>query len=788
MVCALSLLAPGELTAASAAAPESQVRFDIPAGPAEMALAALAQAARISIGWEGRAPAFPVKRLSGTMTAAEALRRILAGSGYQAVRVGPTAWRIRPLIAVPPPPPPPPRAPVKLDAAPALVPEGAPLPELPPGVIVVTGQKRTQPIGDVPLSLALVDLSDTRSNLVPPDNRDIALSVEGLALTNLGPGRNRQFIRGVADSPFNGPSQSTVTVELDEARVTFDAPDPDLRLVDMDRVEILKGPQGPLHGSGALGGIYHIVTRKPDLTSFGGEIVFNGQEVGEGGYGGGGEGVVNLPIVQDKLALRVVGYASSDSGWIDNIGRNKNANSTTTAGGRLALRWAPAPNWTIDLSGTTQNVDSHDSQYVLSSDDTIKRQARIPEPAENDFKVVAATVQGRIGGLKLLAAASYIDHNVDYTLDSSDASAAFGLTGNSRFYDDRRYTIANYEIRLSPADSSHWLAGLSYLDTTTLNVATITADSGTITVENIDHRVRELAAFGETSLRLFDKVTATAGARLFRTIADDEASEQTVGRSQRVTQNLLSPSLSLSWAADARTIVYLRYARAVRPGGLAPAGAEASGRFDSDDLGTFDLGIRSETPNHKITYSAAAFYTDWDHIQSDYLLPNGLISTRNAGNGRIYGVEASARWNPIARFQLSAGATWVDAKLTRGEDGVTLRDRHLPVTPDVTARLSAQYRFRLAGWVTQLSAQANYTGAARLALDDNLDRKMGNYVTTAGGIFATRDRLTIGARLDNILDVRGDSFAFGNPFSILLGRQYTPLRPRTLTLSAGYAW
>jgi outer membrane receptor protein involved in Fe transport len=787
MVYALSLLAPGELIAApiGVAAPESPHRFDIPAGPAETALAAMAQSAGISIGWDGGVPAFPVKRLSGTMTPAKALHRILSGSGYQAVRVGPTAYRIQRPIA---PPPPPPRTPVKLGAAPAIEPGTAPLPELPPGVIVVTGQKRSQSVGDVPLSLAIVNLADFRSNLNPPDNRDISLSVEGLALTNLGPGRNRQFIRGVADSPFNGPSQSTVTVELDEARVTFDAPDPDLRLVDMERVEILKGPQGPLHGSGALGGIYHIVTRKPDLDAFGGSIVVSGEDVGEGGYGGGGEGVVNLPIMKDKLALRVVGYASSDAGWIDNIGRNSNANSTTTEGGRVALRWAPAPGWTVDLSGTLQDVDSHDSQYVLTSDDTVKRQARIPEPADNDFKVVAATVQGRIGGLKLLAAASYIDHDVNYALDSSDASAAFGLTGNSLFYDDRKYTIANYEVRLSPADSSHWLAGLSYLDTTSLNVATITSSTGTMEVENIDHRVRELAAFGETIVPLFDGVSATAGARLFRTIAEDEASEQAGGRSQRVTQNLLSPSLSVSWAANARTIVYLRYARAVRPGGLAPAGLEASGRFDSDDLGTFDLGIRSETPSHKFAYSSAVFYTDWDHIQSDYLLPNGLISTRNAGNGRIYGIEASGRWTPIARFQLSAGATYVNAKLTRSEDGVPLHDRRLPVTPDVTARLSAQYRFRLADWVTQLSAQANYIGRARLALDDNLDRKMGNYTTTAAGIFATRGRLTIGARIDNILNVQGDSFAFGNPFSIMLGSQYTPLRPRTLTMSAGWSW
>lgn len=87
------------------------------------------------------------------------------------------------------------------------------------------------------------------------DTASVASDVEGLTLTALGPGRNRMFLRGVADSPFNGASQSTVALLVDDARLTYSAPDPDLRLVDVDRVEILKGPQGSLYGTGALGGI-----------------------------------------------------------------------------------------------------------------------------------------------------------------------------------------------------------------------------------------------------------------------------------------------------------------------------------------------------------------------------------------------------------------------------------------------------------------------------------------------------------------------------------------------------
>jgi len=147
-----------------------------------------------------------------------------------------------------------------------------------------------------------------------PRSSDIAASVDGLTLTNEGAGRNRQFIRGVADSPFSGTSQSTVAIQLNDARVAYDAPDPDLRLVDVDRVEILKGPQGPLYGSGALGGVYHIVTNPPQLDRFSGLAEIHGQSVAGGDAGGGGQAVANLPVVKDRLALRAVIYREQDIG------------------------------------------------------------------------------------------------------------------------------------------------------------------------------------------------------------------------------------------------------------------------------------------------------------------------------------------------------------------------------------------------------------------------------------------------------------------------------------------
>lgn len=765
------------------AAPPRRLAFDIAAAPASVALATFSTMTGIAIGWPSGLPPIRLRSVRGTMTVDRALRRLLEGSGFEAVQAGQTAYRIvrrRP-------------EPLRRFASadhPRVAPPTPALTATPTGDIIVTGQKQPQALRDVPMSLAILDLKGVETGRLSSGTRDIVSSLEGVAITNLGPGRNRQFIRGVADSPFNGPSQSTVAVQLDEARVTFDAPDPDIRVVDMTRIEVLKGPQGPLYGSGALGGIYHIVTNKPELDRASGAIRLGAESVAHGGLGAGLDAVINLPIKADTLAIRGVGYFVHEGGWIDNVGRRDNANSTKVGGARLAVRWQPDADWTVDIAGILQDVNTRDSQYVTASDDTIDRTGSIAEPTDNDFKEASATVRGKLGSLDLLATSSYVRHQVDAIFDASLSAPAFGLSGPASFTDDRKFEIRNHEVRVSSTTEIRWLAGLSYMDASSRSLGTIQGGAVSQDVETLNRKVREAAAFSEVTIPLADRFKTTIGARLFHSQAEDETFEQAGGSADRISKTILSPSVAVSWAPAARALVYLRYARAVRPGGLALVGGSqvAARRFDSDELGTFDLGVRLGDPAGRLSLNAAAFATDWQHIQSDYLLASGLVSTRNAGRGRIYGAEASADWRPADAISLGVGATYVDARLIRDDTGDELDDRRLPVTPDLTLRGVAQYRFALGGWSTTSSAQVNYVGRARLSFDPDLDRAMGDYATVGLSALASRSRITLGLRVDNLFDVKGDSFAFGNPFSIRTIPQYTPLRPRTVSVSLGRRW
>src|SRR5512139_693064 len=381
--CGWSLAAALSLAAVphAAEARDRSFRIDIPAGPLAGALTALASQTGMSFGIDGPLPGVDVPGLKGTMTGEEALRRLLTGTSLAPVRIGDGSYRLVRRPSAPPP------------APAAALPAPLPPPEQPE--IIVTGLKQPQPLFRAPAAISVVSGEVPAGGAPSFGSREVAAQASGLTLTNLGEGRNRQFIRGVADSPFNGYSQSTVSIAIDDARITYDAADPDLRLVDVDRIEILKGPQGPLYGTGALGGVYRIVTRRPDLAAVSSYGEVYGKAMTDGGEGGGISAVANLPLVTGSLGLRASVYAAAEPGWIDDRGARRDVNSGDVVGGRIALRWSPRSDWTIDVQGVGQRIKSDDSQYVPLMEEAYSRPAGIAEPHSNILRAIIATVNGR---------------------------------------------------------------------------------------------------------------------------------------------------------------------------------------------------------------------------------------------------------------------------------------------------------------------------------------------------------------------------------------------------------
>ncbi|MDK2759662.1 MAG: TonB-dependent receptor plug domain-containing protein, partial [Blastomonas fulva] len=217
--------------------------------------------------------------------------------------------------------------------------------------IIVTASKLDISLDRYAGSAELIDFDGLSSASGTVRGSDAVIAaVPVMMSTNLGAGRNKLFIRGVADSSFSGPSQATVGQYLGDARLTYNAPDPNLNLYDLARAEVLPGPQGTLYGTGTLGGVVRLIPNLPDASGVAATASAGLSATENGAMGSDAAAMLNVPLVNDRLAVRFVGYRVVDGVYIqyrqlntDNINRN------ATYGGRISARYLPGKAWTVDL-------------------------------------------------------------------------------------------------------------------------------------------------------------------------------------------------------------------------------------------------------------------------------------------------------------------------------------------------------------------------------------------------------------------------------------------------------
>lgn len=752
------------------------VRVDIAATRLSSAIAELSRETGVSIGADGALPDRPTPAVHGRMSVGAALARLLAGSGWRARQVGSHAWRIE-------------RAPASRAAqtrpirqAPSPVPDAASEPVVESEPIIVNGLKRPSLLDSAPISIAIVTLGAAESLDGSTGTQRIAAGSEGLSLTALGPGRNRMFLRGVADSALNGESQSTVAVVLNGTRLTFSAPDPDIRLVDVERVELIKGPQGALYGSGTLGGIYNIVSSPPDLdeTTLTASATMEGMAHGQ--VRPGGSLIANLPLAEGGAALRLVGYSATAPGWID-TGERTNSNRSRVIGGRAALRLMLGPSWEATVSGLAQWLGTDDSQYVYAPG-ARRRPEQLAEPHDNDLQHAALHVSGPTSLGTLTLHSGLTTHEVGDTLDASIGAGSFGLVDPLLLEDERQYRVWDNEARLNGSmGNASWQAGVSWLLAHQSQAATLSNSTGQSLVVDDDHRhTTEVAIFGDFSLPLGEDLTLDAGGRFFRaTVLERRA---VAGRFIERSRHRfgLTPSLSLSWRPDRRQLLWLRFAAASRPGGsdIGPGGQLEP--LQSDELQSVEGGWRYNGAS-RLRLEVNGWWSQWSHIQSDVLLPNGLVETVNAGTGRMRGIEMTASGTLDDSWRWVAGGSLSDARLVRTTLGFAIDDNSLPVIPRYVARGSLEYRRPVLGGELTGDLTLRYVGPSHLSFDPAADREMGNVIESRLAAEWRRGAWLAALSIDNWLGQHRNVFAYGNPFRFRTMRQFTPQPPGSVTLT-----
>lgn len=784
--------------------------FNVRPQPLTRALLDLAIQANISIGADDAARCEPASRGAvGEMTTAQALARILAGTGCGFVMVDPTTVRIVRVVPPTPASAPRPRPAPRTRPAPAAVTDlvNPAVPE-----VVVTATRRgalTMRLPDAIRSISGPRMAEERDAGIG----DLAGWTAGLTVTNLGPGSDKIIIRGLSDSGLTGHAQSTVGIYLDDTRLTYNAPDPDLRLTDVSRVEVLQGPQGALYGSGSMAGVVHIVTHQPSLTGYSGLISASGSGTDGGDPSGVVEGVLNLPIAPGVVAVRAVGYREHDGGYISDTSLHRqNTNATDRTGYRVAVKARLTADWSLDLGVVGQDLTSADSQYAVSRLGAYQRKVAMEEPHSNDFDAVRLSLSGSVAPGQFRNTISLVRHQIDTRYDASAAISQFapGLASRPAAYQafDRIDALVD-EATLASAGASRvqWLVGGFFSDARQSLDSAITAppiDSATavpVYVENrVDH-IQELAVYGEATYDLTPRLALGAGARGSLTTVSTASTvlAPLTGASSpfrgRLSTVAWEPKLSLRYQISDRSMAYLLASEGERGGGFntgGPVGVVFSGpggtsepfrRFDGDQLWNFEAGIKTRTLGDRLDLRAAAFYAVWSNIQSDELLASGLPYTANIGDGRNIGLETELTYT-LGGLELRLTSLLDEPELNHNTTPFpSLLHSGLPGVPRGSVGASVHYERTLSNGLRPfLDADVDYVGQSRLTFDARTTRRMGDYTVgriTAG--FATH-RWRASAFVDNVFGVVGDTFAYGNPFTLRHERQITPLRPRTAGL------
>ncbi len=712
----------------------------------------------------------------GRLSSRQALRKILTGTGATFVQIDARTVRVMAARSSARPRPSAPQRPVvPLDNG-----------QMDLSEIVVTASKQQTLIRNYAGTVTILDLDpDKLARESAQGTAAIVARLPVLASTNLGPGRNKIFVRGVADSSFNGSSPATVGQYLGDVRLTYNAPDPALNLYDVRRVEVLEGPQGTLYGTGAIGGIIRLVPNQPDIRDNGASASIGGVSVAHGDQGFDAAGMLNLVVVPGQAAIRLIAYSADEPGYIDDPSRQlSNINRTKSHGGRAAIRVEPGDDWTVTFGGAMQNIATRDGQYSLRGLPPLQRTSVINQTFDNDYSLAYLTAGRLIRGAQLTTTTSYVRHDVDTVYDAT----VDPLSPARQFSEKLAIRLFSHETRLSQNSAKgSWIIGLTGLmarDRTTRALGDPAAPLPITGVRNVNS---EVAAFGQYTHTLLPGLTATVGGRLSYAhssgeVLDDDANVEADEPTR--SQFRVSPTLALAWKVGDRFLAYVHAQSAFRPGLLEVAPAEAdveAQRVEPDSLSMVELGVRyGERGRDGLSFAASIAAVRWTDIQSDLIDTVGLPYTTNIGDGQILSFEAQAGWRISKALTLEAALFLNNAKLAKPAPGFAAADeRELPNIPHVGARLAASYRTRIDRRTElMLDGTAKYVGSSKLGIGEPLEVSQGKYVNTSIGARLSRGALGLSVDVNNLLDVRGNRFAYGNPFGIAQRNQITPLVPR----------
>jgi len=564
--------------------------------------------------------------------------------------------------------------------------------------IMVTATKRSVSLQDVSSSITAFGADDIEHRGF--DNfEDFARLVPGLTLNQSVRNRGVFNVRGIATNVSGANTQDPVSVYINETPVTdtFGAvSQPDLRLFDVERIEVLRGPQGTLFGSGSLGGTVRIITNKPDPTKVEAKARVDVSVSKGGAWQKHYNGMVNVPLVDDELALRVVGYYRDEEGWVENI-TTGSKNSTKDWGGRVSMLWQPEDNFSAKIEVIHQDSDPEDGDSWNPAVGKFQKAATVSEERPSVLTNYSLTLDYNMAGFaSLISATTYQTSDSAQLQDSGDL---FGLglpfIQQSRPWESKFFT---QEVRLvSDTDSAfEWMIGGFFIDRETdvnffLELPGVNELLGGVLQDDafFDSQLfltsQEIAGFADASYKLNEHWKLNAGIRVFETKASYAEPNRRVlnfatndyvfsSIDNNGTDSNVTWRVGLSYEPTEDALLYASVSKGYRIGQVNPNNGPSfvdptdlviQEGFESDSTINYELGAKTSWLDGRLTANLAAFYIDWTNIQIDGVRVSDRRSfVANAGAAKSQGIEFELNALPTDGLSAYMSLTLQDAEIT----------------------------------------------------------------------------------------------------------------------------
>jgi outer membrane receptor protein involved in Fe transport len=680
--------------------------------------------------------------------------------------------------------------------------------------VVVSAQKRDERLQDVPIPVTAIGAE----SLVESNNvrlQDYYSSVPGLSMTSnvgsagLANGLNL-VIRGISTGAGANPTVGVVVDDIPYGSSTSlggGAIAPDVDPSELQRVEVLRGPQGTLYGASSIGGLLKYVTVNPSTDRLSGRVEGDFGSVHNGnGAGYGLRGAANIPVT-DTLAVRVSGFARRDPGYVDDPSLGVNGiNRVDVDGGRISALWRPSDVFSLKLSALTQTTKGFGNPTVDVDPTTLKpvagdlrQQRALPESYRFETRVFSANATTHLGEMTLTSLTGYsVNKNTNVT-DVTGILAPllqpiYGV-GTGAGYNFNRTFKFSQELRLAGPTGRklEWLLGafythedspfdqyLSALNPATMQPVTGTFNGSTVTsfqASSFPSAYQEYAAFVDLTWHFTDQWSLQVGGRESQ---NKQAYEEIdTGPYQFIAFGLPSIFNPLTHTKDSSftylitpqfklspdVMLYSRIASGYRPGGPNATAAvfHVPVSFKPDKTTNYEIGAKADLLDHVLSLDGSIYYIDWNDIQLQVSAPLGAIYYINASRAKSQGVELSATLRPVGGLTISAWGSWNDAELTANfpADSAAIGSSgdRLPYTARFTGNFSVHDEFALGPRITGFAgASVSYVGRRENNFAPSYAPgrlEFPSYTQTSLHAGARYESWTISAFVNNLTDERG---------------------------------